>query len=254
MLRGLYTAASGMMSTITSLDAMSNNLSNIGTNGFKKSQVNFQSFPEMLIKRMSAGETKSIGGLMTGSKLRSTAISFMQGALTPTQNPLDFAIEGDGFFTVKGGDGQNYYTRNGAFTLSPDGRLTTLDGREVQGKNGAIRLEPGEQLHLSQTGEIVTSGGRAIDTLAIVRFNDNHSLERIGDSLYKMTPESRIQPLNPGENIKVHQGQIESANVNTITELVNSIAGLRQYEALQKHIQTQNDTLGKVVNEVGRYR
>src|SRR5579859_5294529 len=115
MLRGIYTAASGMMNEMMSTDNMANNLANASTVGYKGTSVNYQAFPEMLMRQMDG--FGSIGTLTTGDKVNSTSINFAQGQLQGTGNSLDLGMEGDGFFTLKNRLGQLLYTRDGEFTL-----------------------------------------------------------------------------------------------------------------------------------------
>ncbi|HEY9686470.1 MAG TPA: flagellar basal-body rod protein FlgF [Coleofasciculaceae cyanobacterium] len=256
MLRGIYTAASGMLSVSMAEDTLANNLANVNTIGFKKNNVNFESFPEMLINRMGKGGQQAIGGLMTGSHIQGSYVSHTPGALRTTGNAFDLAIEGDGFFTVKAPNGKLYYTRAGNFTLDEQGYITTSNGDYLQGELGNIQLnlEDGK-VHINSKGELF-AGPRLVDRIKIARFADNQALEKVGDAYYQETSASRILPpaANQGLGFRVHEGTLEESNVNPISELINNIQGLRLYEALQKNIHIHNETLGKAVNEVGRTR
>lgn len=257
MLRGIYTAASGMMAAMIGTDTLANNLANVNTAGFKRNAVNYQTFPEMMLNRLDGDGASSIGSVMTGTKVRSTAVNFDQGQLHQTGNPLDIAIDGEGFFTVKDDKDQIFYTRNGAFTISPDGYLVNQQGYHVQGERGDIVVPPGSSsLQINQQGDVSEKEG-VIDRLLIANFEDNNTLEKVGDNAYKTTDASKKlpTPFNKDEfKYRLRQYSIENANVNPVSELVNSITGMRLYEALQKNIHLHNQMLEKAVNDVGRYR
>lgn len=257
MLRGLYTAAAGMLATQISTDTLASNLSNVNTIGFKGNKVNYQTFPEMLINRINNNQQEQIGSLMTGSKVFESYIDFSAGALKQTGNTFDMAIEGDGFFTVKSKTGTPYYTRAGNFTINEEGFLTTMDGAYVQGSLGNIQLSlDGGPFSVTPRGEISGRNG-VIDQLKVARFENNHMLEKVSDNLYQATPNSKTLPepdAGTPLGYKVNTGMLEESNINPVMELVNNIQGLRLYEALQKNIHIHNDTLGKAVNEVGRPR
>ena len=160
MIRGLYTAAAGMIANTLAGDVRANNLANVSTAGFKRNGVNFQSFPEMLIRRFSQGEGQAVGGVMTGAKVRETVITFMQGQLHTTGNTFDLALEGDGFFTLKESTDPNSatsYTRAGNFTINADGYLTTLSGQHVQGKLAGSVWSQCTSWYRTESGRITTN-------------------------------------------------------------------------------------------------
>ncbi|MCE3233846.1 MAG: flagellar basal-body rod protein FlgF [Vampirovibrio sp.] len=255
MLRGLYTAAAGMLATTTSVDTLASNLANVNTVGFKGNKLNFQTFPQMLISKMDGEGQTPVGSIMTGSKVYQSFMNFTAGSIHETGNTFDLAIHGDGFFTVKSAaDGKEYYTRAGNFTINAQGFLTTTNGDYVQGKLGNIqvKLDDGP---FSITGQGNISGkGRQIDQLLITRFKDNQSLEKVTENLFQATPNSEKLPPAQVVGYKVQQGALEGSNVNPISELVNNIQGMRLYEALQKNIHMHNEALGKAVNDVGKSR
>lgn len=254
MLRGIYTAAAGMMAATTATDTLASNLANVNTVGFKGDKLNFQNFPEMLINKMTNEDTTEIGSIMTGSKVYQSFVNFAPGAIHETGNTFDLALHGDGFFSVKSAtDGKNYYTRAGNFTVDAQGFLTTVNGDYVQGKLGNIQLKLDDApFTISQQGNI-SGKGKQIDQLVVARFADNQTLQKVTDNLYQATPASKLLP-DTQINYKIQQGGLEDSNINPVAELVNNIQGMRLYEALQKNIHMQNDALGKAVNDVGRVR
>jgi flagellar basal-body rod protein FlgF len=258
MLKGIYTAAAGMLATELATDTQATNLANVNTVGYKGSKANFQTFAEMLINRIDTQGQKGIGSITTGSKVFSTYVSHRPGAIHETGNTFDVAISGDGFFTVKSKtNGNTYYTRAGNFTVDAQGMLTTMSGDYVQGKLGNIQLNLDEgPFAITPKGEI-TGKGRMIDQFQISRFTDNQSLEKVSENLYQTTAASQKKPEPAADQpagFKVIQGALEESNVSPVAELINNIEGIRLYEALQKNIHMHNDALGKAVNEVGRYR
>lgn len=258
MLRGLYTAAAGMMTNMIATDVLANNIANTTTVGFKKSDVTFQAFDDMLISRINAKGAKPIGKISMGSAVSSTPVDFSQGTLKQTGNPLDMAIEGDGFFTVKNGKGELFYTRDGNFTIDKDGFLTTHEGcrlqQEIKGEKKDIQVPEGKIITVTPHGEL-DADNTPFGTLLITRFENNKALEKMGNTLYKETPGSKKMPKIEDPNklgYKVHQNSLEYANSNIVEDLVKTMTGFRLYEALQKNIQMQNDTLGRAVNDVGK--
>jgi flagellar basal-body rod protein FlgF len=254
MLRGLYTAAAGMLAATTSTDTLASNLANVNTVGFKADKLNFQNFPQMLINKMSNQEQNQIGSIMTGSKVYQSFVNFAPGSIHETGNTFDVALHGDGFFTVKSPtDGKTYYTRAGNFTVDAQGFLTTVNGDYVQGKLGNIQLNLDDAPFAINQQGMITGKNRQIDQLAVAQFTNNQTLAKVSDNLYQATPASKLlQGSTAGQNFKIQQGGLEDSNVNPVAELVNNIQGMRLYEALQKNIHMQNDALGKAVNEVGR--
>ena len=133
MERGLYIAASGMTSAMVRQDVIASNLANVSTVGYKADRVVNETFADSLLYSMQGGQPSVMGTTNFGTRVAGTITDFSQGSFRPTQQPMDVAIGGDGFFRVRQDDGTIGYTRNGEFTRSPDGFLTTQDGRYVLG-------------------------------------------------------------------------------------------------------------------------
>ncbi len=257
MKRGLYTASTGMTTQMQRMDVISNNLANVNTTGYKRDDAAIRSFDDVLLERMNDPSDKSyfnnkVGEIGFGVTIDQVTTDFTTGSHLITESPLDFAIEGDGFFVVdvpqKDGTSEKFYTRNGSFNLSLDGYLVTSDNYQVQGQNGPINLsEYGTIPSVSSTGEIVVNG-EVIDQLQFVAFEDNSTLRKINDDYYSTTDESVLA--NPTG--KIRQGYVESSNVNSVQEMVELIAISRNYESNQKVIQTQDTIMSKVANDIGR--
>lgn len=252
MLRGMYTAASGMLVEVLKTDAIANNLANATTIGFKRQSVSVQSFPQMLLHRINdAGSSPGaraatpIGPLGTGAAIDELSSDMTQGPLQFTGRSLDVALVGPGFLSVQLPNGQVAYTRAGSLTISPDGMLSTLDGHPVLGTQGPIPIHPGD-VAIDSTG-IVWVDGTAVDQLALVEFEAPHLLERIGDNLL-MQSEPSGEPV-VAEFTTVNSEYLERSNTRVVTEMVALITSQRAYEANQKVIQVQDETLGRLINE-----
>lgn len=263
MVNGIETAASGMMSILNYNDIIANNLANVNTPGFKALIPTFKNISDIEIKEKTKDEqgdtNKPVGTLSAGSVLDSTLIDLKQGALSKTDNKLDFAIEGDGFFAIQTPEGE-CYTRNGSFTLNNEGVLVTKDGKAVLSEsNSEIKIgldntNTGisvDKLTVGEDGTLYLKN-QAVDKFKIVNFNTPSDLETIGNSLFKKI-NTDIQPI-AAQNSKVSQGYIEGSNSSVIENLINSISASRSYESLSKVIKTSEMTLSKAVNEVGRVR
>ncbi|MCT4687996.1 flagellar hook-basal body protein [Vallitalea sp.] len=255
MIRGLYTASNGMIAQQEKMDIISNNLANVNTTGFKKDGVIIESFDSVLTQKIndtSVPGNESIGKMTLGCKVGQVYTDNSQGGATPTNDPYNVAILGAGMLSigVEDADGnlQTKYTRDGSFTVSTDGTLMTKEGNYVLGQNGKIVLPSGsDNVRISENGTIFYND-KEIDKLLLTDFENPESLRKIGDNLYKKTEETKESSFGG----KIIQGYLESSNVNTVREMVDMISVMRTYEANQKVIQTQDETLKKAVNEVGR--
>ena len=229
MIRGLYTAASGMITTLMANDTLANNLSNVNTTGFKRNTLTYQSFPEVMVNKMTAEGTEQIGTVATGSHVRDSRVMFEQGALTETGNTFDLGLTGDGFFTVFSEDPgtqevKEYYTRAGKFTVNSEGFLTTLDGKFVKGQLGKILMSLDEGPFLiNKRGEELQQKTEVLTPSSLLGFKDNQSLTKAGESLFEASDISeQLPPANPAEypGYDMHQGMLERSNTNAIQELV----------------------------------
>ena len=260
MLRGIYTAASAMIANMTMTDTMADNIANVNTAGFKKSTAHFQNFSDVLMQRLTPGGSTQIGELSNGERVYATTTNFGQGEVQRTGNPLNVAIEGDGFFTLKNDKGEELYTRNGSFHLDANGNIRTVEGHFLQNAGGGnVTVALGKEFKIDSNGLISQIGaeGSSPQYIQISRFANNQALDRVGGSVYKA--QEGAQKLPAPSNSKrppysLTQGELELSNTNMINEIVNSINGLRTYDMLQKNIQVHNETLQKAVNDVGRYK
>jgi len=260
MVRGLYTAWTGMVNEQKRLDVISNNMANSNTTGYKKQNVTSQSFDDEFAVRINDNnrDTTSrypIGYMNLGVKIGETYLDFSQGSLRETGNTYDLALSGDGFFTIqttnKQGVTTTKYTRDGSFTVNTEGYLVTKDGDYVLDTNGERIQIPGAQTAQSvafdQNGNILVDG-QQVATLGIVSFENPQALLIYGENMYDATDAAGLQ----ASTAIVHQGYLEMSNTNVIEEMVDMITITRAYEAGQKMIQTVDNTLQKAVNEIGK--
>lgn len=235
MIRGIQSAASGMIAQMASEDITANNLANVNTTGYKREVPSFQA---ILSGQNGAASTSEIQ-IKNGK-------DWTAGSLTETGNPLDLALETDGFFCVQTANGVRY-TRCGSFTLNSQGQLATQSGDLVLGNSGPIKLSSNNNVQITSDGNISQSGAQ-VDQLRIVTVANPQQAQKDGSNLWKS---SGTQPA-PASKIQIRQGYLENSNVNTISEMVTMISALRSYEAGQKVIQAQDETLDKAVNDVGK--
>jgi flagellar basal-body rod protein FlgG len=245
-----------MMAQQVATDNLADNLANVSTTGFKRRSTLYDSFPDMMLQRMAKGqaETAEVGSYSPGVQVRATRVDFSQGSLRQTGNPLDVALQGEGFFMVELPTGQTGYTRNGSFTRSAEGYLTTAEGGYVLNDSGGrISLpEAMDRLQVGKNGELTVAGQGVLDRLGVATFDDPNVLQKAGNSIFISQGAAPANTSGAGTNTTFEQGSLELSNTNVVWEMMQSIAGTRHYESLQKSLQQQNQTLGKAVNEVGK--
>lgn len=260
MIRGLYTAVSGLVTQEAKQQVITNNLANANTTGYKTDNLVIKKFDDVLIQnydKIAGGKNvrNVIGSLSFGSQIDETNTSFTQGMLQQTDLPTDFAIDGRGFFTVSrnetGGNPQTYYTRDGHFHVNAKGYLVNDSGDSVMGKNNSTgQDEPiyvGNAKITSDISNNIYLDGVSAYKINTADFDDYSTLKKIGDNLYSGTP-------NGSQEVSVKQNNLEKSNVNVINEMVNMMTVMRTFESNQKVIQAMDETLGKAVNEVGVVR
>ena len=238
-----YAGLSRQMTLRRELDIVANNIANADTAGFKA---------EQLLLGTEVGERARNAFVRPGVSFvldHGVGRDFSQGALEQTGRTLDFAIEGDGaFFRVQEGDGEAY-TRDGAFTLDPEGRLTTQAGNAVLGDGGEIILDP--TLGEPQVGPdgTITQNGDPVGRLSVVRFGALGALEKGGDGLYRNASNATPDEAN---DARIRQGMLEGSNVNPILEITNLIEIQRAYESISRMIENTNDLSRRSVERLGR--
>jgi flagellar basal-body rod protein FlgG len=259
MVRALWTSASGMAAQQTNIDTIAHNLANINTNGFKKSRINFQDLMYQTMR--TAGTTTAQGtqlpvGIQVGMGANVVSVEklFMQGDFVQTKNPLDLAIQGQGFFKLTY-QGKEVYTRSGAFKTDKSGYVCDGNGNQLQpaftipANTVTITVEPG--------GKMVAAGsdGKELGSTQLQLFNfpNPAGLQSLGQNLYIVSDGSG-DPVqgNPGVDQfgTILQGYIESSNVDVVEEMINMIMAQRAYEMGTKVIQTSDQALQEANNLV----
>lgn len=260
MIRGWYTGASGMNAQQNRLDAISNNLANVDTAGYKKEIVVSKSFPELLIRRTnfdgvittpdgSSDLAPIIGTLGLGVETNENYIDFTQGSFKITNTKTDIAFGGEGFYVIDTPYGERY-TRNGNFFIGKEGILETKDGYPVMGENGVIRLE-NDRFTVNEDGIILSEEGMEIDRFKVVRFDNERYLKKMGESFYATNEIAGPAHIAEGEERpKFMQGYTETSNVNVVNEMVQMIEVNRAYEANQKTITSEDSMMGTLWTKV----
>jgi flagellar basal-body rod protein FlgG len=262
MIRSLWTSATGMQAQALNLDVISNNLANVNTSGFKKSRAEFQDLLYETINpagTSSSQDTEVPAGIQLGHGTRPSTVLkiFSQGNMENTQNELDLAIEGDGFFQITLPNGETAYTRDGAFKLDSDGRIVNSAGfamePEISIPSDALSISVGLDGTVSvlQTGESTPS---EIGTIELARFVNPAGLISMGKNLF-ITSEASGDEMTgtAGEDGlgTLAQGFLEMSNVSVVDEMVNMITAQRAYESNSKAIQAADDML-QLANNVKR--
>lgn len=241
-----------MQSQQTNLDVIANNLANVNTTGFKKSKAEFQ---DLLYQttRTAGAETGGGNQLPTGvqighgSRLVATSKVFTTGELTQTQEQMDIAIKGDGFFEVQLPSGDRAYTRDGSFKVGPTGQIMTSDGLLVQ--SGFQPVPPGTtNIDISTNGEVTYTGasGKTTFRLQLTRFANPSGLDNMGHNLYRENTASGAAEIgSPAENGfgETHQYYLELSNVKVVEEMVNMILAQRAYEINSKAVQASDEMM-----------
>jgi flagellar basal-body rod protein FlgF len=291
MIRGLYTAAAGMVTQQRRHDTATQNIANLNTTGYKQVDSVNHAFPDVLISAMSNGSTKPVGRLNTGVFAEQSISQYSQGHLIESGKSLDFglstdlqmvdpvsgqniAFDGSGkyvspegeviyrpqaFFTVQDNEGNNLYTRNGNFSVNPaTGEVLSSGGFKVLDANGRPLVLTGNQDTLKVDGQ-----GNLLDPLTglpsgtrigISVVTKPQELVRDGNGVFHVADEAaaEVRFSNATDNMQVRQGYLESSNVDPTQVTVDLNAAYRAYEANQKIIQYYDSSLQKAVSEVGR--
>jgi flagellar basal-body rod protein FlgG len=257
MIRSLWIAKTGLDAQQTQMDSISNNLANVGTAGFKRGRVAFEDLLYQNVRQAGANssqQTQLPTGLQLGTGVRPAATVRMhtQGNLQKTENPLDLAINGQGFFQIQMPDGTTGYTRDGSFHVDGNGQIVNGSGFAL---SPAITVAPGAQsVTIGQDGTVtVTVAGQVapqnVGQVQLASFANPAGLESRGQNLYVETAASGTPNANtPGTNGLglLQQGYVETSNVNVVEELVSMIQTQRAYEINSKAIQTSDQMLARL--------
>jgi flagellar basal-body rod protein FlgG len=262
MIRSLYTAATGMNAQDLNVSVIANNLANVNTVGFKRSRPEFQ---DLLYQNLRLVGTLSPNGqqVPTGAQLglgtKTSAIQkiFLQGDFSQTQNPLDIAVQGRGFFQVTQADGTTAFTRAGSFKLDNTGQVVTSDGLALQpaitipANALTISIDPQGSVAVTQPGATAPT---VLGNIQLATFQNEAGLQAVGFNLFTETDASGTATVgNPQSDDRgaTQQGFLELSNVSVVEEMVNLIAAQRAYEVNSRTVQTADELL-QIANNMKR--
>lgn len=253
MIRGMYTSISSLVTLEAKQGVITNNLSNINTPGFKPDELILSQFDKVMIgnRDRSSKNFRNIGEMSIGTKIDSTRTKFNQGTLKQTEKITDFALNGNGFFTVTQG-GQEYYTRDGSFILDLQGNLLTSTGASVMGTN--LNTGNYEPINLAGANEISVDGSNNISIngfpvykMRISNTADYRNLEKISYNLY--SAEGGMFETNTA---RANNRMLEVSEVNAAEEMVNLTNVMRSFESSMKVLNYLDDSLRISANEIGK--
>ncbi len=257
MIRSLWISKTGLDAQQMKMDVISNNLANVSTNGFKRSNAVFEDLMYQTLRQPGAQSSQQSTiptGLQIGTGVRPVATTRVhaQGNLNKTENSLDLAIKGNGFFQVTQPDGTTAYTRDGSFHVDANGQLVTSNGYSL---SPAITIPPNTlSITIGEDGTVSvtqqgTSSAVQVGSIQLASFVNAAGLESMGSNLYMETAASGTAAVNtPGTNGlgTINQGYLETSNVNVVEEMVNMIQTQRAYELNSKSIQASDQMLQRL--------
>jgi len=272
VIRGLYTAASSMIAGMRKQEVISNNLANANTVGFRGDDAETKAFPLMFLQRLFDTNRDSngallpstlVGGVNTGLMVDQVTTSFREGSIRQTSNALDMALRDTAgpnsppsFFTVQTPNGTQF-TRDGSFSLNANGELVTNQGYRVLGAGGAPivlpqdAVSPGADVKVAPNGAI-TFNNNPVGQLQIVSFANPVALDKPGNTLFAQNVRSGPPtPANAGDYL-IQDHALELSNVDPVRSMAEMMDTMRAYEMNQKMVQTQDDILGRAVNDIAK--
>ncbi|MBN2259009.1 MAG: flagellar hook-basal body complex protein [Clostridiales bacterium] len=257
MIRGLYTATSGMIVQQRKQENVANNLANAETPSFKKQTILIKAKDQANMIKNEDSINEVIGKLSFGSEIDGVKTDFTQGIMTETGRVLDYALDGAGFFQIYDEAGQLSFSRNGSFKIDGAGYLTNSQNYALVGKN--IATGENEKINLGDVdftikgeGTIVNENGEPLYTLMISDFANYDDLENLGIGVYLNKPQDGMNTEVMAEDYKLVQGFKEASNINVLDEMVKMIEISRAFESNQRVVQAIDEMLSKAVNEVGK--
>jgi flagellar basal-body rod protein FlgG len=250
MIRGIYTAAAGLATAQLRLGVVSNNVANAATPGYKQDRLPDEIGKAIDLRKFATDpQGRPIGSITLGPQVGVSQLDLTPGPIQETSNPLDLAIAGTGYFATQAADGTTRYTRDGGFHADVDGSLRARDGSAVLDTTGqAIQLPMGTDVSVAADGA-VAAGGNPLATLQIVDFAAGTQLNKVGNGMFTAPQGTLPQPAN---GVQLYQGYLEGSNVDMSESMVATMNLVRAYEANQKLMQMQDETLKSTVNEVGK--
>ncbi len=280
MLRGIDTAASGMVALQRRQEALTNNLANIETPGYKKVDTTLRAFPEVFLERINDSKTSPIGNapgfswigsMQQGVYAQENISSFLQGDLVTTNNPLDVAIDDraiplengqkpSAFFAVTNAAGEIRYTRNGRFSVDETGQLVTLEGYKVLNNQGnPIQADPSlasSEVSISASGEMIVNpdspaSRKIVDTIGLVLVQNPNDLVKEGNGIFRLDGQNPAFLKELPAGVQLQHKMIEHSNVDATMTMTSMMENVRLYEANQKVLQAYDRSL-ELLNSVGK--
>lgn len=277
MLRGFYTAATGMIAQQRRTEMLTNNMANANTPGYKADQSSLRAFPEMMIRHYGEKDisvkngfamptSSAVGQLNTGVYMQETIPAFLQGSLKETDSNTDIALidivmpnneetrgNGSVFFAVTNNAGDTRYTRNGNFTLDQQGFLTTAAGHYVLDENGATMQLGSDNFSVRPDGSVYQDE-TYVGTIGVAYAENPNTLVKEGDGLYRLEGGVNLPSAytSAGVQFSLQQGMLEQSNVDTGRTMTDMMTAYRAFEANQKVLQAYDRSLEKAVNEIGK--
>lgn len=268
MHRGIYEAASGMLVQETHLDVITNNLANVDTPGYKRrisATSDFSALLDRIEKVSEDGETKIttvlpadmpfkgreiIGSVALAAIFSEDVMDTFPGVVKTSENPLDMAIDGQGFFSLADEEGNTYYTRAGNFTLDNNGNIVNPNGLMLQGEGGPINVgNNATTLTVNLSGQIIVNN-EIVGRVSVFNFERPTYLRHHGNNL--LTPTEQSGEAENVENPKIWSGMLEASNVEVVTEMARMIEAQRIYEGASKALTTHDEQTSKLITSFSR--
>ena len=267
--RGLQIAANGMLGLIENQDAIAHNLANVNTAGYKKEALIFKNVYNSVISEpqnrtdVKYRHNEDIGMLSMGSQSHKLVHEFLQGTLSRTDRPLDVAIQGDGFFKVRGADGSYAYTRNGNFVINSQNLLADNDGNLVMDKENrpiqlnirALGISTPKEITINSGGQLCVvreQGTTVLQSIGVWDFSNKEDMKSLGSARY-YPKDMTTNPELAAEKYTIEQGAVELSNTNVVNEMINTISTTRNYETLSKFVKEKSSLMQTAIN-IGRLK
>lgn len=244
MERGFYALGSGMLTQSRTLDAISNNLANVETAGYKMKKVSATTFGKMVINRVDTQKTP-IGSMDMITVVDKVNTIHTQGALKDTQRTLDFAINGEGFYAIQGTNG-TVYTRKGSFNVDQEGYLVLANVGRVVGENGPIHIGT-DQFTADTRGNLFVNG-KMVDKIAVYNFADYNNLQTAGEGMFTATGGAPTLMEMPSLLWKT----IEGSNVNAAEEMTNALSAQRNLQSCSQALKMYDQVMSRAVTDIGK--
>ena len=250
MIRGFYTTAAGLATATLRLGVVSNNVANASTAGYRQDRLPEEvGKPIDLMRWAVDAQGQPVGSITLGPQVGVSQLDLTPGPIQETSNPLDLAIAGTGFFAVQAPDGSTRYTRDGGFHADIDGSLRARDGSAVLDTNGRAMILPvGADVSVAADGTVLASG-TTVARVQVVDFAAGTQMTKLGNGMFTAPNGALAQP---AVGTQLYQGYLEGSNVDMTKSMVSTMNLVRAYEANQKMLQMQDETLKTAVNAVGK--